>query len=137
MAEMFLTNRRLLAKYNLGFSSQQSAISFDLLTTALTTGIWNEVGEGIDRLQTYWQWFKEETETSGGLSSLLKQLIAQEEKNTRAVGQPLELYVSQIRGQIEMWVAQGWLFEKPKLRDVKEMMLDLGMRQQQGRWVKG
>jgi len=37
----------LLSVYNLGFTSQQSAISFDLLTTGLTVGLWDEIDEGI------------------------------------------------------------------------------------------
>jgi energy-coupling factor transporter ATP-binding protein EcfA2 len=137
MGAMFLSTRKLLSSHNLGFNSQQSAISFDLLTTGLTVGIWDEIDEGIERLQIYWDWFREETEASGGLSQLLKQLMAEEERNLAVIKQPLELYVSQIRGQIEMWVAQGWLFERPKSSEVKALLLDLGMRQQQGKWIKG
>jgi energy-coupling factor transporter ATP-binding protein EcfA2 len=137
MGAMFLSTRKMLSVYNLGFNSQQSAISFDLLTTGLTVGLWDEIDEGIERLQIYWDWFKQETEASGGLGQLLKQLIKQEEKNQASMDKSLELYVSQIRGQIDMWVAQGWLFEKPRLSEVKTALLDLGMRQQQGRWIKG
>ncbi len=135
--EMFLSTRKMLSNYSLDFNSQQSAISFDLLTTGLTLGIWDEIDEGIERLRTYWDWFQEETETSGGLGQLLKQFIAQEEKNFATISQPPELYVAQIRGQIEIWVAQGWLFERPKSSEVKAALLDLGMRQQQGKWIKG
>jgi energy-coupling factor transporter ATP-binding protein EcfA2 len=134
---VFLSTRKMLSVYNLGFSSQQSAISFDLLTTGLTLGIWEDADEAVERLQIYWDWFREETEASGGLGTLLKQFIAQEEKNLAAIGQSLELYVAQIRGQIEIWVAQGWLFERPRSSEVKAALLDLGMRQQQGKWVKG
>jgi len=137
MGAMFLETRKLLSTMSLGFTSQQAGITADLLTTGLTVGIWDEVDEAVERMQTYWDWFRQETETSGGLGVLLKQLITQEEKNLSALNQPLELHVSQIRGQIEMWVAQGWLFEKPRLNEIKALLLDLGMRQQQGKWVKG
>jgi hypothetical protein len=67
---------------------------------------------------------------------LLKQLIAQEGRNALNGDRPLEIYTPQLRGQIEIWVAQGWLYEKPRPKEVKETMFDLGMRLQQGKWIK-
>lgn len=72
-----------------------------------------------------------------GLENCLSPVIKQEGKNMAAINQPLEIQVPHAKAQIEMWVAQGWLFEKPKFKDVNALMLDLGMRQQQGKWIKG
>jgi hypothetical protein len=61
-----------------------------------------KVDEAVERMRTYWDWFRQETETSGGLGVLLKQLIAQEEKNAKLGTRPIELYSPQIKGQIDM-----------------------------------
>jgi hypothetical protein len=46
------------------------------------------------------------------------------------------IFTSSLRSQIDIWVTQGWLYEKPKPTQVKELMLDNGLRHYQGRWIK-
>ena len=136
MAELFLTTRSVLAKSVKGLTSQQRAISLDLLATGITSGIWGNENTAIERIKAYWKWFKQETEKSAGLGGLLKDYIKQEEKNAKNGGRPLQIHTHELRNRVDNWVTQGWLFEKPKSAQVKEMMLDLGMRLQQGIWRK-
>ena len=137
LASSFVTTRKILSKTTKGLSSQQRAISLDLLACGIASGIWIDEFQAIAKVKNYWDWFKTETDKSGTLSSLLKQFIKSEAINCKKGGQELTIYTPQLRGQINIWVAEGWLYEKPKSTQVKEAMLDLGMRLQQGRWVKG
>lgn len=137
MASIFFSMRRAVGQSTKGLNSQQRPISLDLLACGLTSGIWSNEEVAVNRLKTYWKWFKQETEKNAGLGGLLKQLIAQESKNAKAGNTLLALHSSQIRNQIELWLAQGWLLERPKVSEVKSAMFDLGMRLQKGMWVKG
>jgi hypothetical protein len=56
---------------------------------------------------------------------------------TKNGNRELAIYTAQLRTQIQVWVDQGWLYEKPKPTAIKEMMLDAGLRHDQGRWVRG
>ena len=136
MAEMFLTTRSVLAKSVKGLSSQQRAISLDLLATGITSGVWEDENVAVERIKAYWKWFKKETEKNAGLGGLLKEYIKQEETNAKNGGRPLQIHTHELRNRVDNWVTQGWLFEKPKSAQVKEMMLDLGLRLQQGIWRK-
>ena len=136
MAEMFLATRSILAKSVKGLSSQQRAISLDLLATGITSGVWEDENVAIERIKAYWKWFKKETEKNAGLGGLLQDYIKQEETNAKNGGRPLQIHTHELRNRVDNWVTQGWLFEKPKSAQVKEMMLDLGLRLQQGIWRK-
>jgi hypothetical protein len=137
MASAFVTTRKILSKSVRGLSSQQRAISLDLMACGIASGIWSDEDVALERLKTYWQWFKTETEKNAGLSSLLKSYVNQEDKNAKSGSKPLEIHTAQLRCQIDTWVTQGWLYEKPNPKEVKELMLDLGMRHYQGKWIKG
>jgi hypothetical protein len=137
MAQAFMVTRRALVNNAGSLSSQQRAISLDLLSTGLVCGIWDDEAKALSALKGYWEWFKQETEKNAGLGELLKQFIKQEEGNAKNGNRPLEVYTPQIRGQVDMWVAKGWLMEKPRPKEIKDSMLDLGMRLQQGKWIKG
>ena len=136
MAQMFLATRSILPKSVKGLGSQQRAISLDLLATGITSGVWEDESVAIEQIKAYWKWFKQETEKNAGLGGLLKDYINQEEANAKNGGRPLQIHTHELRNRVDNWVTQGWLFEKPKSAQVKEMMLDLGMRLQQGIWRK-
>jgi hypothetical protein len=70
MAQVFMVTRKTLVNNASGLSSQQRAISLDLLSTGLACGIWSNETEAVDRLKTYWDWFKQETERNAGLGEL-------------------------------------------------------------------
>ena len=136
-AGIFITTRKVLSQTVSGLGSQRRQISLDLLATGIASGVWEDEIEAVERLKAYWDWFREETEKSAGLSNLLKDLISQETKNAKNGGRPLAIYTAKLRHQINAWVEQGFLYEKPNPKSVKELMLDLGMRHQQGKWIKG
>lgn len=117
-----------------GLTSQQRAISIDLIACGIATGIWTSLDHALERVKTYWDWFKLETEKSASLGSLLKTYLRQEQRNATEGGRELEIYTSQLRAQIDTWVQMGWLLEKPRPKDIQEQMLDLGMRLQHGKW---
>jgi energy-coupling factor transporter ATP-binding protein EcfA2 len=135
-AAAFVETRRLLSQSTKGLDSQQRTISLDLLATGITTGVWHDESVAIARVKAYWNWFKQETEKNAGLGSLLKEYISQEISNARNGNRELMIFTSSLRSQIDIWVTQGWLYEKPKPTQVKELMLDNGLRHYQGRWIK-
>jgi hypothetical protein len=137
MASAFVTIRKVLSKSVKGLSSQQRAISLDLMACGIAAGIWDDENVALERLKAYWQWFKTETEKNASLGSLLKGYVQQEDKNAKSGGRTLEIHTAQLRVQVDTWVSWGWLYEKPSSKAVKELMLDLGLRHYQGRWVKG
>jgi hypothetical protein len=137
MASAFITTRRTLSQTAKGLSSQQRSISLDLLACGITSGVWTDEVTALERLKTYWKWYKAETEKNTGLGSLLKDYIAREAKNAKNGNRELAIYTAQLRTQVQVWVDQGWLYEKPKPTAIKEMMLDAGLRHDQGRWVRG
>ena len=135
-AGKFLATKKSLSKSIRGLTSQQGAISLDLLATGISSGLWANKEEAVERVKTYWDWFKTETDKSAGLGNLLRDYIKQQEKNAKNGGVSLAISTAQLRTQVDNYVAMGWLYEKPKASHVKEVMLDLGMRLQQGLWVK-
>lgn len=136
-AQKFVTIRRDLSQSVKGLSSQQRAISLDLLACGIASDIWLDIEQAVTRLKTYWQWFKNETEKNAGLGALLKEYIKQESDNATNGNRELCIYTPQLRSQIDAWVDQGWLYEKPKSSQVKELMLDHGMRHHKGGWIRG
>ena len=137
MAQAFWTTRKIVSKSTKGLTSTQRAMSLDLIATGVSSGLWADEDVAVERLKTYWKWFKDETEKNAGLSGLLKDYIRLETRSASNAGMSLELNTAQLRTQVNNWVAMGWLYEAPKAKDVKELMYDLGMRLQKGKWVKG
>lgn len=137
LAQVFLDTRKILSKTVKGLTSQERSISIDLLTTGIVSGIWQDEIIAVGKLKAYWSWFKNETRQNAGLGGLLKDYIKLEERNANKVGTPLAIPSASLRNQIDNWVALGWLLDKPKSKEVKELMLDLGMRLQQGNWKRG
>ena len=136
-AGIFIKMRDLLGQSVKGLTSQQRSMSLDLMATGITTNVWEDEIQALERIKAYWAWFKTETEKNSELGSLLRDYIKQETKNARNGGRPLEIYTTELRGQISIWLDQGWLYEKPKSGQVKAARLDLGMRQGRGKWTKG
>lgn len=136
-ARRFISERKVVSKIKTGFTSQQRAISLDILATGLVTGIWQDTEQAIARMSAYWQWLKKETEENAGLTGLLKDYVRQEQVNAKNGNRPLQIYTAQLRQQVTTWVERGWLYEKPKPTQIKQTLLDLGLRLQQGIWRKG
>lgn len=137
MARSYMTIKESLAKSVRGLNSQQRAISLDLMATGITCGIWIDGEDATQDLLDYWQWFKQETEMDMSLTSLLKQFTQQEKRNADLANIEFSLNSIQIKSRIDMWLAQGWLMEKPRLKEVTSAMYDLGFRFTQGKWIKG
>jgi hypothetical protein len=136
-AQSFIETRRQLTSSKIGLNSQQLAVSVDLLTTGIVSGVWDSQEHAVSRMKTYWQWSKSETEQSAGLGQLLKDYLATEVKSCATSGRQPEAYSAAIRHQIKCWVEMGWLYEAPKGSMVKDLMYDLGWRFKQGKWSKG
>lgn len=135
-AQGFIDARKILSKSVRGLSSLQRAISLDLMACGIASGIWVDETVALDRMKFYWNWFKQETEKNAGLSSLLKELIKQQENNAKTNGVPMTIHSQQLRSQISNWVATGWLLETPRASEIRSLMYDSGMRLQQGIWRK-
>ena len=62
----------------------------------MACGIWQNGTEAVDAMKEYWLWFKDETEQSSSLTSLLKDFIATEAKNAKNAGIELEIYTTYV-----------------------------------------
>lgn len=137
MASAFLETRRILSKSVRGLTTQQRAISLDLLACGIASGIWDDEVIAVEKMKTYWDWFEKETQKNAGLGGLLSEYIKQEQVNAKNGGIALQIHAKGLRSEIKRWVDMGWLYESPNPKAVKELMLDLGMRLQKGIWRKG
>ena len=100
MAKAFISIRRLLHENVKGLGSQQRAISLDLMTTGIVTGVWQDETIALKQIKAYWKWFKTETEKNAGLGSLLADFIKLETKNASNGNRPLEVYTADLRNQV-------------------------------------
>ncbi|MEL7405974.1 MAG: hypothetical protein AAFN00_03285, partial [Cyanobacteria bacterium J06558_2] len=137
LAQLYIDSRKILSKTTRGLGSQERSISIDLLTTGIVCGIWQDEDVAVERLKAYWKWFKSESRDTSGLGNLLSEFIRREEKNAKNAQCELSIPTSFLRTQVDNWVNSGYLFEKPRGKEVKELMLDQGMRMKKGQWVKG
>jgi energy-coupling factor transporter ATP-binding protein EcfA2 len=136
-AQAFIETRRELTSSKVGLSSQQLAVSVDLLTTGIATELWENPQQAVDRLKTYWKWFKSETEGGSSFGQLLINYLNAEAKNANLSGRSLVIPYSDLRYQIKIWVEMGWVMEAPKGKEVSELMYDNGWRFKEGNWSKG
>ncbi len=136
LAEVYLFTRKTLSKNLVGLTSQQRAISLDLLTTGVVTGIWQDEYEAIAQLKDYFAWFKHETEQYGGISKYLKDYVSYQQNNATNGNSPLQISSRVLSQQIETWLYQGWILEKPKPKHLKLLLADLGLVLHQGYWIK-
>ena len=132
LAQTYMLVRNTLTGNLIGLSSVQKAISLDLLTTGIVTGIWNDEIEGINSLKNYFEWLKNETEQYGGLSKYLKEYIVREKVD----GVPLKINSKALHYQIDTWYEQGWILEKPRPKELKLLLANLGLALDRGYWVK-
>ena len=138
MAKLYLENRNLLVKSLKGLTSQERVVSIDLLTTGITTGIWNDEIEAITDVKNYWEWFKGEVNIGESpLVQLLKKIVKQEELNARNGGIEPIIHNQQIKGYCEGWFNKSYLLEKTSSKNLKNAMHELGYRLiVGGKWIK-
>ena len=131
LAEVYLITRKVLSKtLSKDFTAEQKAISLDLLTAGVVSGIWPDEYEGIQKLRNYFAWYKRETEQYSGLNKLLRDYVNTEQ------GQNSQISTLELHSQIRIWLNQGWILEKPKPKQVKALLADLGLVLHQGYWIK-
>ncbi len=136
LAEVYLITRNTLAKSNLELTSNQRAISLDLLATAITTGIWQDETVGIAKLQEYFEWFESEVDQYSGISKYLADYIKLEQNNANASNLPLRISSVELMQQVKNWLAQGWILEKPRPKQMQALLAELGLVLHQGYWIK-
>ncbi|MDJ0688840.1 MAG: hypothetical protein QNJ41_10040 [Xenococcaceae cyanobacterium MO_188.B32] len=128
MAEIYLLTKKTLAKTLSGLSSRHRAISLDLLASGITAGVWASEKEAIVKLKSYFEWYMDETNKYAGIKKYLADYLAIRGFNGVS---SRELY-----RQINIWLDAGWILEKPKPRQLKSLMADLGLVLYEGFWVK-
>ncbi len=136
LAEVYLLNRKTLMNTLTGLSSKERAISLDLLSAGITSGIWKDEIQGVTRLKNYFDWFEREINQFSGTSKYLKDYISLEQKHAEQAHSSLQISASDLRSQISTWFNQGWILEKPKPKQLKALMADLGLVLYQGYWIK-
>jgi ABC-type oligopeptide transport system ATPase subunit len=137
-AEKYLQTKKALSLTVKGITSKQRAISIDLLTTGIVTGIWDDEFEAIADIKQYWQWFKGEVEIGESpLSKLLGDLISRERKNAFNGGIEFALSNQLLRASCDIWYQQGQLLDRPSSKTIQMVMSELGYRLIiGGKWIK-
>ena len=136
LAEVYLSTRRILASNTPNLTSTQKAISLDLLTTGIVTGIWQDEYEATAKLKDYFEWYKNEVNQYSGISKYLKDYVAIEQKNTDNGRLPLKINSRRLMAQINIWYEQNWILEKPKPKELKLLLAELSLVLKEGYWVK-
>ncbi len=108
----------------------------DLLTTGIVTGIWQNETEALNKLVDYFSWFKTEIDRYSGIAKYLADYVHQELRNAMSAGLPIKINAEELRRQIEVWLHQNWILEKPKTNHLKALMAELGMVLDRGYWIK-
>ena len=136
LAEVYLLNRKTLTNTLTGLSSKERAISLDLLSAGIASGIWRDEIQGVARLKAYFNWFEREINQFSGTSKYLEDYISLEQKHAEEAKSSLQISATDLRSQISTWFNQGWILEKPKPKHLKALMAELGLVLHQGYWIK-
>ena len=133
----FLVLRKDLGRRVRGLTSVQRAICLDLIATGVITGIWDGISQATSKFIEYFKWLNSDQEKFGDtLSQLLKQFMEQEESNAKIGGVDLQIHSKVVLSLVAAWTNQGLFIEKPRPRDVRTVLAELGYRQKMGVWVK-
>jgi hypothetical protein len=137
-ARSYLQIRRSFSQNLKGISSKNRAISIDLLTTGIVTGIWQSEAEAITDIKQYWQWLQGEIQIGESpLYQLLTKLITTETINAVNGGIEFALPNQMLKTHCDIWYQQGQLLEKPSAKVIQEAMTELGYRLiVGGKWIK-
>jgi hypothetical protein len=137
-AEKYLQTKKTLASTVRGISSKQRAISIDLLTTGIVTGIWQNETEAIADVKQYWQWLQGEVEIGDSpLAKLLSELIDREQQNAINGGIEFALSNQLLRASCDIWYQQGQLLDRPSSKVIQSAMSELGYRLiVGGKWIQ-
>ncbi|MGL6339266.1 MAG: hypothetical protein ACRC80_09010, partial [Waterburya sp.] len=134
----YLKTKKRLMQTLRGIGSKERAISIDLLTTGIVTGIYQDESIAVADIKQYWQWINGEIEVG---ESPLKQLLTGiiELETTNAINGNIELFISTqtIKLHCDVWYQQGQLLDKPTSKTIQSTMNELGFRLAiGGRWIK-
>lgn len=119
-------------------------ISIDLVCTGVVAGVWDSVVEGVEHINAYWQWHKENvSDEAGAMLKLMKQFIEQETAQVRKTNEglgweclPLEVSPERLRTQINYWNNTGQLDMNPRTDVIVAIMQQLGWRLEPGKWIE-
>ncbi|GAB4542680.1 MAG: hypothetical protein Tsb0014_35660 [Pleurocapsa sp.] len=133
----FLQCRKNLSKSVKCLKSHEKAISLDLMATGIVTGIWSDTRDALDDMTSYFNWLEQSIKNTGSsLVELIKKVIEAEQNICETSAMTFALNAKSLRRQSADWYEQAWLPEKPKPREVFEIMTDLGYELKSGFWVK-
>ena len=127
LASVYLLTRKTLAKTLTGLNSRHRAISLDLITTGVTSGIWSDEIAAVNKLKSYFDWYTKECSQYGGIRKYLTDYLA-----NRTSG----VHHKEMRNMIANWLEAGWILESPTAKQLKEILADLGLVLYEGYWVK-
>lgn len=136
LAEAYLITRNSLARSCRGLSSTHRAISLDLLSAGIVSGVWSSKEIAINSLVNYFDWLKREVSQFGGLNEHLGQYINTEKINAVNANLPLRINSRELYAQLNQWLLMGWILEKPRPKQLKDILADYGLALQQGYWVE-
>ena len=136
LAEIYLSTRKTLSRNLPVLTSTQKAISLDLITTGIVSGVWQDELEATAKLKDYFTWFKNEVEQFSGISKYLKDYVAEWQGKANRCDISLQISSRALHYQINQWYEQGWILEKPRPKELKLLLAELSLVLKEGYWVK-
>ncbi len=133
-AELWFITRSAVSKVK-GLTSQQKAISLDLIATGVSAGIWHDENEAVKELKECFNWLKQDVQIEKApLETLLVELIENMEKDAKGIG--VCIYSKQLKGFCENWYQQGYLMDRPSNKEILRIMNEKGYRTNtKGQWI--
>lgn len=120
----FVSHKRTLKKPKT-ISTENWAISHDIIATGLTVGLWENKHDAYFALSEYWDWINQFIDSKGALKLLLKDYI-KEQSVFWEKGLQKYLSCKEVKSNVDKWKQDGKLELFPTQKIMIDLMADLG-----------
>lgn len=125
-------------------TAEKFTISVDIICAGVTCGVWENLIDGVEAINKYWQWHKENiADEAGAMLKLVKQFIEQETNQARLTNEglgfeacPIEINPDKLKKKLNYWQDTGQLDMTPRTDVIVNVMRQLGWRLEPGKWVE-
>ena len=132
----FFLFRDTLLNSQLPITSENKALSLDLLATGLSIGIWEDEYEAVTTLKEYWHWLDQHRQKNQSIRELIKQFMEDQRGKHLKENTAFKVSATTLHHIIDGFYQKNWILEMPSPRELKAIMGDLGYRLNQGLWLQ-
>lgn len=140
--KLYINNRKKLSSRKKSFkipdviNSERWTISIDLITTGISTGVWDSISDALDCLEAYWIFHKLNIADSvGALHKILKdfvdskmEMIDHASAEGINLGIPREVNTESLKKIVLLASSKGELDIQPSPINIAQVMLDIGWK---------